>query len=234
MAIRDNLNTVKDRIKEACERASRNSNEVKLVAVSKFHPAESVVEAIQCGQFLFGENRVQEAKAKFEQVRQEYPEAKLHIIGSLQRNKVKDAVKICECIESVDRIELLDEIEKQCAKINKKIDVLFELHTGEESKSGFPDFDSLKYAVELCKEGKYPHVNPKGFMTMAPFTEDKQLIRKSFSTLRKCSDQLKKEYTQFDLCELSMGMSNDFEIAIEEGSTMIRVGTSIFGKRNYN
>jgi len=234
MEIKNNLETVKNKINDACRKCSRNPDEVKLVAVSKFHPDTSVIEAIECGQLLFGENRVQEAKEKFTAVREKYPQARLHIIGSLQRNKVKDAVKICECIESADRIELLDEIEKQCAKIEKKIDILFELHTGEESKSGFADVDSIKEALELFKQGKYPHINPAGFMTMAPFTEDKDLIRKSFVTLRECRDKFKKEYTQFDLNELSMGMSHDFEIAIEEGATLVRIGTSIFGQRNYN
>jgi len=232
--IKENIKIIKDKIKSACEKVSRNPEEIKLVAVSKFHPASSVIEAVNSGQFLFGENRVQEAKEKFEEVRQVCPEARLHIIGSLQRNKVKDAVKICECIESVDRIELLDEIEKQCAKNDKIIDILFELHTGEESKSGFPDYDSLKKALEICREGKYPHIRPKGFMTMAPFTEDKDLIRKSFITLKNYSDKLKNEFSQFDLKELSMGMSNDFETAIEEGATIVRVGTAIFGQRNYN
>ena len=234
MDIKNNLEQVKNKINDACKKCSRNPDEVKLVAVSKFHPDSNVIEAIECGQLLFGENRVQEAKEKFNNVREKYPDAQLHIIGTLQRNKVKDAVKICNCIESCDRIELLDEIEKQCAKIDKKIDILFELHTGEESKSGFPDVNSIREALELFKEGKYPHINPTGFMTMAPFTEDINLIRKSFVTLRECRDQLNKEYPQYKMNELSMGMSHDFETAIEEGATIVRIGTSIFGQRNYN
>lgn len=270
MDIKENLNKVLSQIDEACKKAGRDRSEVKLVAVSKFHPIEEIKEAMAAGQFLFGENRVQEAKEKFSILMSENtttndspasndsstsiqnpasiqnlastqnitsnnsPAIDLHIIGSLQRNKVKDAVKIASCIESVDRIELLDEIEKQCAKINKKISILFELHTGEESKSGFESVEKVREALNLFVQNKYPHIEPKGFMTMAPFTEDKDLIRKSFVTLRECRDMMQKEFTQFDLKELSMGMSADFEIAIEEGSTMVRVGTSIFGPRNYN
>lgn len=233
MSVKENLEKVKVQINKACENANRAPSDVKLLAVSKFHDVSAVEEAIAEGQLLFGENRVQEAKAKFEQIRLSHPNVELHIIGSLQRNKVKDAVKICTCIQSVDRIELLEEIEKQCAKIDKKIDVLFEVHTGEESKSGFLDFESLHEALKQCSEGKFCHVVPKGFMTMAPFTKDTELIRKSFSTLKNYAEKLKKEFSNFELNELSMGMSGDYEIAIEEGSTMVRIGTSIFGERQY-
>lgn len=233
MSIKENLKVVKERINQACINSNRNPNEVKLIAVSKFHPESAILQAIHEGQILFGENRVQEAKEKFTSIYKTNPEVELHIIGSLQRNKVKDACKISCCIESVDRLDVLEEIEKQCAKLDKKIDVLFELHTGEESKSGFPDYDSIYKVLELTSLGKFPHVNPKGFMTMAPFTDNKILVRKSFSTLREYSQKLKLEFSQFDLTELSMGMSGDFEIAIEEGSTIVRIGTSIFGERQY-
>ena len=155
------------------------------------------------------------------------------MIGQLQTNKVKHAVEIASCIEAVDRLELLEEIEKQCNKLNKQIKVLFEYHTGEESKAGFTSDEKLYQALDKCKEGAFPHIIPAGFMTMAPFTDDKQLIRKSFVTLRQLKEKLSKEYPMFDLSELSMGMSGDFEIAIEEGSTLVRVGTAIFGERVY-
>ena len=127
----------------------------------------------------------------------------------------------------------LKEIEKQCAKLDKKIKVLFEYHTGEESKSGFTSEQDLVQALDACKRGDYPHIIPAGFMTMAPFTDDQNLIHKSFITLRELAQKLQAEYPQFDLSELSMGMSGDFEAAIAEGSTMVRVGTAIFGQRNY-
>ncbi len=232
--IKSNLKNIKEKIHEAEKRSGRPEGSVKLMAVSKFHPAEDVIAALNEGQFLFGENRVQEAFEKFPPIFELYPDADLHMIGSLQSNKVKNAVKVASCIESVDRISLMDEIEKQCEKINKTISVLFEVHTGEESKSGFESESEVEEALKLCAEGKYPHINPRGFMTMAPFTDDKALVRKSFVTLRELSERMKAKFPQFDMPELSMGMSGDFEIAIEEGSTLVRVGTAIFGERDYS
>lgn len=229
--ISENLESVLNKIRAVEKRAFRDENSVKLVAVSKFHPAESVIEALEAGQLLFGENRVQEAAAKFDEIRARGLEPNLHIIGSLQRNKVKEAVRIASCIESADRIELIEEIEKQAAKINKNIEILFEVHTGEDSKAGFTSQEELENAIKLCAEKKFPHITPRGFMTMAPFTEDKDLIRKSFVTLRNLRDSFQKKYPSLDLSELSMGMSGDFEIAIEEGATIVRIGTAIFGSR---
>lgn len=232
--IKDNLNEVLNKIKAAELKCGRKPGSVKLMAVSKFHTIDEILQTIEENQILYGENRVQEATEKFAQIKEEHPEIYLHIIGQLQTNKVKNAVKIADCIQSVDRIDLVKEIEKQCAKINKKIDVLFEFHTGEESKSGFESEEDLIEVLNEMEQGKYPHLNPKGFMTMAPFTDDKDLIRNSFRTLRNLSEKMKKKYPQFDFEELSMGMSGDFEIAIEEGSTLVRVGTAIFGERDYS
>lgn len=231
--IKDNLQKIHSLINKAEEQSGRKTGSVKLMAVSKFHPVEAVKEAIESGQLLFGENRVQEAVQKFTPILQANPDVELHIIGQLQTNKVKQAVGIASSIDSVDRIDLLKEIEKQCAKLNKTIKVLFEYHTGEESKSGFTSEEALIEALEACKRGDFPHIIPSGFMTMAPFTEDQELIHKSFITLRTLAQKLQTEYPQFNLDELSMGMSGDFEAAIEEGSTMVRVGTAIFGQRNY-
>lgn len=230
-----NINKVRTQIAEAEKKSNRKEGSVKLCAVSKFHPVEAVIASLKANQFLFGENRVQEAYSKFTEIAKtdEGKNAELHIIGSLQTNKVKKAVEISSCIESVDRTELLDEIEKQCTKLNKTIEVFFEMHTGEESKAGYVDFASLQKDVALCAEGKYPHIVPKGLMTMAPFTEDRELIRKSFVTLRECREKLNAEFPSLPITELSMGMSNDYEIAIQEGSTIVRVGTAIFGVRQY-
>ena len=156
------------------------------------------------------------------------------MIGQLQSNKVKKAVTYASCIQSVDRLELLQEIEKQCAKLDRKINILFEYHTGEESKSGYTSEAELCASIEECAKGSFPHIIPCGFMTMAPFTDDEKLIRKSFITLRELSEKLKPQYPELPLRELSMGMSGDFEIAIEEGSTLVRVGTAIFGERDYS
>lgn len=230
MGIQENLAKIKSEIDSISKQCGREGK-VKLVAVSKFHPASSVLEAADAGQILFGENRVQEASEKFDKVTKRFPAAQLHIIGHLQRNKVKEAVRIASCIQSVDRAEILDEIEKRCAEMGKKIEILFEYHTGEESKSGFESEDEIRTALEKFSFGKYLHIKVCGFMTMAPFTEDENAIRASFKKLRELSISMQSEFPQFDLKELSMGMSGDFKIAIEEGSTMVRVGTAIFGER---
>lgn len=232
--VKSNLLDVLSRIKESEKNAGRKEGSVKLLAVSKFHSCDEIISAARAGQILFGENRVQEAAEKFNEIRKVFPETKLHIIGTLQTNKVKKACEIAECIESVDRIPLLLEIEKQCSKLEKNISVLFEIHTGEDSKSGYTDLNVLRESLSMFKEGKFPHILPCGFMTMAPFTEDENLVRKSFSRLRKISEDMKNEFPDFPLDELSMGMSGDFRIAIEEGSTLVRIGTSLFGERNYH
>ena len=233
--IAENFESVRNQIKEAEKKSGRNEGCVKLCAVSKFHPAEAVLAALKTGQTLFGENRVQEAFAKFTQINSVSEiKPELHIIGSLQTNKVKKAIEIASCIQSVDREELLAEIEKQCAKIEKKIEVFFEIHTGEDSKSGYKEKSVLLKSVENCANGIYPHIVPKGLMTMAPFTQDEKLIRASFSELRNLKDELNKNFPSLEINELSMGMSGDYKIAIEEGSTLVRIGTALFGERDYS
>ena len=234
MNIKENLENIRYKISQAEKKSGRNEGSVKLMAVSKFHPAEAVVEAFEAGQFLFGENRVQEASEKFPPLIEAHPEINVHMIGQLQSNKVKKAVTFASCIQSVDRLDLLKEIEKQCAKLDRTIKILFEVHTGEESKSGYESEALLRESIEAVAKGDFPHIIPCGFMTMAPFTDDEKLIRKSFITLRELSEKLRSEYTNLPLTELSMGMSGDFEIAIEEGSTLVRVGTAIFGERDYS
>lgn len=225
------LQQVIDSIREAEIKSGRAANSVSLVAVSKFHPAAAVLEAIRHGQLLFGENRVQEAVEKFQQVREQAPQAQLHIIGSLQRNKVKKVLSCASCIQSVDRIKLLEEIEKQASNLNKTVEVLFEFHTGEESKSGFTSLESLLPAVEYACSAS--HIVPKGFMTMAPFTENQLEIAASFKKLVKIQQEVASRFPNLELKELSMGMSNDFALAIAEGATLVRIGTAIFGERVY-
>ena len=233
VSIKENLEIIRNRIAQAEKKSGRSQGSVKLMAVSKFHPAQAVEEAFSAEQLLFGENRVQEASEKFPPIISLHPEINVHMIGQLQSNKVKKAVEFASCIQSVDRIELLQEIEKQCSKINKNIKILFEIHTGEESKSGYESEKDLCQSIEACAKGDFPHIIPAGFMTMAPFTDDEILVRKSFISLRELSFKLRDQYKELDLSELSMGMSGDFEIAIEEGSTLVRVGTAIFGERDY-
>lgn len=231
MSINENYNNILSLVQNAEKNANRSKDSVRLMAVSKFHSTEEIEEAIKAGAKLFGENRVQEAEKKFPSLVEKYPFIELHMIGSLQRNKVKNIVKFASCIQSVDRIELIEEIEKQCAKIDKKIKIMFEFHTGEESKAGFLSFEELKEGVKKATE--CPHIIPCGFMTMAPFTDDKDLIISSFRKLKDAAEKIKLEFSNLPLTELSMGMSGDFELAIKEGSTMVRVGTAIFGQRQY-
>ncbi|HNY15910.1 MAG TPA: YggS family pyridoxal phosphate-dependent enzyme [Treponemataceae bacterium] len=229
MSIAENLARVRERIAEAERKAGRKAGSVSLMAVSKFHPAESVLEAMAAGQNLFGENRVQEATEKFAEVAARRSGAELHLIGSLQRNKVSKIITVASCIQSVDRGELLAEIEKQAAARERSIRVLFEYHTGEESKSGYPDQDTLFRSIDLL--AGMPHVQCAGLMTMAPFTADRDVVRASFTTLKSLQSECQRRYPSLDFSVLSMGMSADFELAIAEGSTLVRVGTAIFGER---
>lgn len=232
--IEQNINKINEKIRNAEKNAGRKEGSVKLLAVSKFHSVDSVYDAINAGQMTFGENRVQEAYSKFTDIFSKFPDVKLHIIGQLQTNKVKKAVEIASMIESVDRLELIQEIEKQCSKINKKIEILLEFHTAEDSKSGYKTQEDLENSLEYIASGNAPHVIPCGFMTMAPFTDNENAIRNSFLLMKQVALKMQEKFKMFFLTELSMGMTNDFEIAIQEGSTEVRVGTAIFGQRNYD
>lgn len=230
--IADNFEKVRTEIAEAEQKSGRAAGSVRLCAVSKFHPAQDVIAAMHAGQALFGENRVQEAYDKFGLVREAVQtQPQLHIIGSLQTNKVKKAVSISSCIQSVDREPLLAEIERQCARIGKTIEIFFEIHTGEDTKSGYTDTDELFASAEHCASGMYPHIVPRGLMTMAPFTREEKPVREAFSSVRKLKEELGVRFPSLRIQELSMGMSQDFAIAVEEGSTMVRIGTALFGER---
>jgi len=229
MSVRENVQAIRERIWNAEIKAGKTRDSVKLMAVSKFHPASSILEAIEAGLDLFGENRVQEATDKFPAILEQFPETNLHLIGTLQRNKVKQIIRTASCIQSVDRAELLQEIGKQADDAGKIIDILFEFHTGEDSKSGYQDRDSLYRSIELLSGLR--SIRCKGLMTMAPFTKDTSIIRKSFRSLVSVQSDCQKRFSTLDFSVLSMGMSSDFEIAIDEGSTLVRVGTAIFGER---
>jgi PLP dependent protein len=229
MSVADNLAKVRELIAEAERRAGRECGSVRLMAVSKFHPASAVLEAARAGQTLFGENRVQEATEKFDEARKTIPGLELHIIGSLQRNKAAKAVSIASCVQSVDRLELLESIAGHAEKIDKTVDILFECHTGEESKSGYADDDALFRSIDALES--LPTVRCRGLMTMAPFTRDEAIVRASFKRLSSIRDECARRWPAMDFSTLSMGMSGDFGIAIEEGSTLVRIGTAIFGER---
>lgn len=203
---------------------------VKIIAVSKFHPAETVMEAYRAGQHLFGENRVQELAAKYEVLPKDI---EWHLIGSLQRNKVKYIAPFVSLIHSLDSERLMKEIAKQGAANNRVISCLLQIHIAqEETKSGF----SMEECRRFLEEGHWrdcPHVRLDGVMGMATFTDDTEQIRKEFRQLKSFFDACKADYFADapSFKEISMGMSDDYPIAIEEGATMIRVGTGIFSVR---
>lgn len=226
--IAENLAVLRQKIEETCNRSQRNTDEVKLIAVSKYFGVDSIVEAKNCGLTDFGENRAQELTLKFEKIGDSVV---WHMIGTLQKNKVKYAVNAAELIHSVDSLELVEEINKRAEKIGKIQKILLEVKTSEEeTKSGLETENEILSLVKRCSELK--NLDLKGFMTMAPLTDDTNIIRKSFRDLRNLKDRINNK--GFNLTELSMGMTSDFEIAIEEGATMIRVGSAIFGDRDYS
>lgn len=223
MSIQKNLEVIEERICSACEKAGRSRDEVKLIAVSKRKPVESVLEAAAAGQILFGENRVQEAQTKIPQC----PiHLQWHLIGHLQSNKARFAASgLFQMIHSVDSEKLLLALDQYAAT---PLPVLIQVNvSGEGSKSGCAPQEAASLIDVANRCGQ---VEVHGLMTIPPFTPDPEKARTHFSNLRKLRDEL-QETTGTPLPELSMGMSNDFEIAIEEGSTFVRVGTSIFGGR---
>lgn len=206
--------------------------EVTLIAVSKFHPVEAIREAYEAGQRIFGESRAQELKVK----QKELPsDIEWHFIGTLQRNKVKDIISYIHTIHSIDSLRLLEEVNKQAAKHNRIINVLLEVHiASEESKQGFSPYECRMF-LETIERNAYPYIRITGLMGMATYTEDEEQVQNEFRKLHSLFMEVKEKW--FDnvpyFKELSMGMSHDFPIAVEEGSTMIRVGTKIFGERVY-
>jgi pyridoxal phosphate enzyme (YggS family) len=228
MSIADNLLRIEERLEKACRIPGRKRDEIRLMGVTKFHNRSAVEEAWKAGVDLFGENRVQEAEKKFEGRKESFPGLELHLIGSLQRNKAGKAAAFFDCIESVDRESLIVALGAYASKF-APLKILLELHTGEESKRGFPDEDSLLKAAELALS--FPGLKLAGLMTMAPFTAEKALVRAAFRTAARARERLAAAFPETDWSCLSMGMSNDFEIAVEEGSTLVRIGTILFGER---
>lgn len=226
--IAENLARLSEKIAKKCEVVGRNPNEIRLIAVSKYFGVDAILEANKLGIKDFGENRAQELMLKFEKIGDKVI---WHFIGTLQKNKVKYAVKAAEYIHSVDSIELLEEINKRASSLNKIQNLLLEVKTSfEETKSGLTNEEEIFKIAEQIKN--YSNINLIGLMTIAPLTEDENLIRKSFRELRLLKEKMNN--AGINITELSMGMTSDFEIAIEEGSTMLRIGSAIFGERNYS
>ena len=225
-----NYADIKARIAAACERAGRGTNDVIMLAATKTVPVSVINHAINAGVDYIGENRVQELLSKKDEL---VTAAHRHFIGHLQTNKVKDIINEVEMIESVDSLKLAAEISKQCAKFNKIMEILVEVNIGgEESKSGF-QADEVEAAI--AKMAEMPNIYVKGLMSIPPICENSQKSRQYFEKLSKLFIDIRgKNMDNVDIVYLSMGMSGDFEEAIECGSNIVRIGTALFGQRNYN
>ncbi|MBI5749649.1 MAG: YggS family pyridoxal phosphate-dependent enzyme [Nitrospinae bacterium] len=235
MSIAANIKDIIHRMKLAAERVGRKEESVKLVAVTKTVDVTRIKEAIEAGITIIGENRVQEAREKFREIgkpRKTFgllrgKEVELHLIGHLQTNKVKYIFDIFSLIHSVDSLSLAEEIQRRGENKGLKTDILIEVNlSGEKTKFGILP----EKAIGLIKDiSKFKNINVRGLMTIPPFSESPEDSRKYFKMLRILKDDVQKE--GIEMKELSMGMSNDFEVAIEEGATMVRIGTAIFGER---
>lgn len=225
-----NLKSVQKRIQNACESAGRNPDEITLIAVSKMKPLDDIREAFSCGQIHFGENRAKELQDKMDACNEE--QIQWHMVGALQTNKIKYMVERVNWIDSVPKKKTLREIEKRASRIDRVINTLIQVNiSGEDQKSGC-DPDNLKNVLEYGRGLQHTHV--RGLMGMATYVDDPEEVRSEFRLLRELREKHQSyncENIQLD--HLSMGMTNDMEVAVEEGSTMVRVGRAIFGERNY-
>lgn len=227
--VKENLEKVHENIKKACEKAGRDPKEVTLISVSKTKPVPMLEEAYAAGSRDFGENKVQEIIDKYPQLASDI---RWHMIGHLQRNKVKYIIDKTALIHSVDSLRLAQEISNQAGKRQLEIDILIEVNiAGEESKFGIPYEETVSLIEEISV---LPHIHIIGLMTIAPFVTNPEDNRKYFRKIRELSVDIKqKNIDNVTMSVLSMGMTGDYMVAIEEGATMVRVGTGIFGERNY-
>ncbi|MDE6568771.1 MAG: YggS family pyridoxal phosphate-dependent enzyme [Lachnospiraceae bacterium] len=228
--VQENLIAVQSKIEAACKRSGRDPKEVTLIAVSKTKPISMIQEAIEAGKKEFGENKAQEMKEKQETLQKDL---KWHFIGHLQTNKVKYVVGRAALIHSVDSLHLAEAIEKESAKQNLISDILLEVNVAQEaSKFGLKPEEVESLVREIAK---FPHTHVCGLMTIAPYVENPEENRDIFCKLKKLSvDIATKNIDNIDMSVLSMGMTGDYEVAIEEGATHVRVGTGIFGERDYS
>lgn len=227
MSIQANLQDIHERMAAACQRANRNPDDVRLVAVSKTKPAAMIDQAAESGQTLFGENYVQEFVAKTEEVT---APVTWHFIGSLQTNKVKYLRGKVAMIHSVDRLSLAKEIDRQWSKLDNPVDILIQVNLGEEeSKSGTDEIVLQDLVREIAQ---LPNLRICGLMALPPYLDDPEEVRPFFRRLRQLAESIAAlKLPGVEMRELSMGMSHDFEAAIEEGATLVRVGSAIFGSR---
>ncbi len=223
----ENLKLLKNDIFEVCKRVGRNVDEIKLIAVSKTFPVEDILTVFNAGQIDFGENKPQEMKEKYDEL--SYKNIRWHMIGHLQTNKVKYIADYVYLIHSVDSEKLAEEIQRQAEKRNKVLDILVQVNTSDEMQKSGVDPDKTE---NLCRYvSGLSNVRLCGLMTIGKFTDDKNIIRGNFKDLKNLYDELKTSFPDFKY--LSMGMTSDYEIAIEEGANLLRIGSAIFGKREY-
>lgn len=223
----ENLAKIKLRIKNAAEFSGRNFNDIKLLLATKTVSAQNIITAIETGETLIGENKIQELKDKYEELKNTPHQT--HFIGHLQTNKIKEVIKYADCIQSIDRIELAEKLQKKLEFENRTLDVFIQVNTSyEASKFGVSPENTLTFAQQVKQLDR---LNIKGLMTIGLFSAETEKVRKCFQLLKNIQIRmLEKDLPVYDL---SMGMSNDLETAIEEGTTIIRVGTAIFGRRPY-
>jgi pyridoxal phosphate enzyme (YggS family) len=227
MSINHNLEIVRESVDRAADRAGRNPSDIALMAVSKTKPVEMIREAYEAGQRLFGENRVAEAAEKFAELPSD---AEVHLIGHLQKNKAKQAVGTFDCLQSLDSEALADRLIRYCKESDATLRVLLQLKTADEGgKTGLETEDALVELAGKLREQDGLEVN--GLMTIAPFTDDERTVREAFARCRRLQERLVTLYPDQDYSTLSMGMSSDYEWAVMEGSTLLRVGSAIFGSR---
>ena len=233
MSISEQLTIIRERMAGAARRAGWSADQVALMAVCKTFPTEAIQEAYEAGQRLFGENKVQEFTEKFPAV-EHLADAQFHMIGHLQSNKAAKAAEIFKAVDSVDSVKLAQRLNDAAGKLGKTLDVLLEINVGgEEAKSGLA-LNSPEVENILQQATSWPNLRIRGLMTVPPFTDDPEGARPYFRTLRELLERLAaRNYPGVALDTLSMGMSHDFEVAIEEGSTCVRIGTAIFGERHY-
>ncbi len=227
--LKDNLQSVEERVRQACDRAGRKREEVQLIAVSKTKPAEMIREIYDEGIRDFGENHPQEIRDKVPVLPEDI---RWHMIGHLQKNKIKYIIERCCMVHSVDSLSLAEEIGKAAVKCGRLMPVLIEINiAGEETKNGISPEETETF---IRQAARFPGIQIQGLMTIAPFTEDAQENRPVFREMKKLFVDIEgKNIDNVFMRHLSMGMTGDFEVAIEEGATMIRVGTAIFGARDY-
>ena len=230
-AFKERLASIEERIDESCRRAGRARAEIRLMAVSKAHPAHAILEAVEAGVTLLGENRVQEWDLKRSELLDIVNDVDVHMIGHLQSNKTAKAAEIFSAVDTLDSLRLAERLNDAAGKLNRRLPTLIEIKLSPEgTKTGLdPEGPELQELLDRVSDLR--HIKIAGLMTVPPFDGNPETARKCFRQLHQLREELAARHPAFDLAQLSMGMSGDFEIAIEEGSTMVRIGTALFGVR---